>query len=459
MSTTFEKEMRHRVEFIPGKLYFVALSANPLASKVPNSHFFSIDNEMVYWNFYLDFGPLNLGHTYRFMQILNKKLRDPKLNDKVIYFFSSTHAHKRTNAAFLICAWALLYDNKTPEESFLPFKNYPLPFPTWHDATPTVCNYQLTILHTLQGLYKARENRFFDFSNFDIEEYEHYEQVENGDLNWYCDNKFVAFAGPQAERTASPGGYYTMRPDDYVPYFKKKGVQLVVRLNKAYYDARKFTDNGIEHMDLYYLDGSNPSDAILNKFLVRAEATKGGIAVHCKAGLGRTGTVIGCYIMKHFKWTAEEIIGWMRIVRPGSIIGPQQKYMRDVQHRMWREGDLFRERIRDKEAFKRAGGGGGATSADDQSFAKEDEQMASNMSSLTISSSKLNSKKDPKQTESLDKQTQGDLLRIRRQSHAIGGQAGAASHTAVADSNISSSIPKTGGSTALGNFLSKFGSK
>jgi cell division cycle 14 len=42
-------------------------------------------------------------------------------------------------------------------------------------------------------------------------------------------------------------------------------------------------------MDLYYLDGSNPSDAILNKFLQRAESTQGGIAVHCKAGLGRTG--------------------------------------------------------------------------------------------------------------------------------------------------------------------------
>lgn len=326
--------MRHAVEFIPGRLYYVALSGNPHPVKLQGAHFFSIDNEMIYWNFYLDFGPLNLGHTYRFCQILQKKLRDPKLADKAIYFYSSTHAHKRANAAMLICSWALLYNNKNAEESFLPFRNYPLPFPNWHDATPSVCSFQLTLLDTLRGLSKARDHKFFDFDSFNIDEYEYYEQVENGDLNWYSDGKFIAFAGPHAERTASPGGYYTMRPDDYVDYFKRTGVQMVVRLNKAYYDARKFTDNGIEHMDLYYLDGSNPSDAILNKFLVRAEATHGAIAVHCKAGLGRTGTVIGCYIMKHLKWTAEEVIGWMRIVRPGSIIGPQQKYMRDVQPKM-----------------------------------------------------------------------------------------------------------------------------
>jgi len=52
-----------------------------------------------------------------------------------------------------------------------------------------VCSFNLTILDTLKGLAKARDMRFFDFSNFNIEEYEHYEQVENGDLNWYVQGK------------------------------------------------------------------------------------------------------------------------------------------------------------------------------------------------------------------------------------------------------------------------------
>lgn len=119
----------------------------------------------------------------------------------------------------------------------------------------------------------------------------------------------------------------------------------MVRLNKPYYDAKKFTSQGIDHMELYFLDGSNPTDAILNKFITRCEETNGAIAVHCKAGLGRTGTCIAAYIMKHYKLTAEEIIGWMRIVRPGSIIGPQQHYVREIQAKMWRDGDLMRTKL------------------------------------------------------------------------------------------------------------------
>lgn len=49
--------------------------------------------------------------------------------------------------------------------------------------------------------------------------------------------------------------------------------------------------------------------------------------MHCLAGLGRTGTLISMYLMKHNGFTASECIGWCRIVRPGSIIGPQQHYL------------------------------------------------------------------------------------------------------------------------------------
>lgn len=105
---------------------------------------------------------------------------------------------------------------------------------------------------------------------------------------------------------------------------------------------------------MYFTDGSNPPEDILQRFLAVAEATNGAIAVHCKAGLGRTGCVIGAYIMKHYQFTAEELIGWLRIVRPGSIIGPQQQYMQSIQHRMWQDGEVMRSNLAKEAALAKS---------------------------------------------------------------------------------------------------------
>ena len=47
---------------------------------------------------------------------------------------------------------------------------------------------------------------------------------------------------------------------------------------------------------MYFDDGSNPSDDIVREFIRLADATIASdlkVAVHCKAGLGRTGVLIG----------------------------------------------------------------------------------------------------------------------------------------------------------------------
>lgn len=109
----------------------------------------------------------------------------------------------------------------------------------------------------------------------------------------------------------------------------------MIRLNEPNkYDRTKFTKNGVNHSELYFIDGSTPSEAILNQFMKICEQEKGAIAVHCKAGLGRTGTLIGCYAMKHFKFPAAAFIGWIRLARPGSILGPQQYYLLEKEEQM-----------------------------------------------------------------------------------------------------------------------------
>jgi cell division cycle 14 len=112
---------------------------------------------------------------------------------------------------------------------------------------------------------------------------------------------------------------------------------------------------GFNHYDLFFTDCSTPSDAIVDMFLRIAEEQEGALAVHCLAGLGRTGTLIAMYMMKHMYFTANECIAWLRIMRPGSIIGPQQQYLKDQEDRMWalgrRGGVLGMRSPRDKGLF------------------------------------------------------------------------------------------------------------
>ena len=67
--------------------------------------------------------------------------------------------------------------------------------------------------------------------------------------------------------------------------------------------------------------------------------------MHCKAGLGRTGVLICAYMIKHYGFTAEEAIGYIRICRPGSVIGPQQKYLISRAKQLAAEGQEFREAL------------------------------------------------------------------------------------------------------------------
>ena len=58
------------------------------------------------------------------------------------------------------------------------------------------------------------------------------------------------------------------------------------------------------------ISSSGPARDIINKFLHIAENEPGAIGIHCKAGLGRTGTLIGLYAQKHFSFPGRAWVGW-----------------------------------------------------------------------------------------------------------------------------------------------------
>ncbi|XP_073699726.1 dual specificity protein phosphatase CDC14AB [Garra rufa] len=191
-------------EFVKDRLYFATLRSKPKSTT--NTHYFSTDEEFVYENFYADFGPLNLAMLYRYCCKLNKKLKSFTLTRKRIVHYTSFDQRKRANAAVLIGAYAVIYLKKTPEEayralisgsnaSYLPFR----------DASFGNCTYNLTVLDCLQGVRKALQHGFLNFEAFDVNEYEHYERVENGDLNWIVPGKLLAFSGPHPKSKIENG--------------------------------------------------------------------------------------------------------------------------------------------------------------------------------------------------------------------------------------------------------------
>lgn len=79
-----------------------------------------------------------------------------------------------------------------------------------------------------------------------------------------------------------------------------------------------------------------PSESIVHRFMEISEGEKGAVAVHCKAGLGRTGTLIGLFAMKNYGFPPAEFIGWIRICRPGSVLGPQQQFLVSMENSIQR---------------------------------------------------------------------------------------------------------------------------
>ncbi len=67
-------------------------------------------------------------------------------------------------------------------------------------------------------------------------------------------------------RQISPG-VHTLLPEQYVPLFKNLGVTCIVRFNEKLYDRKVFINHGIKHVDLFYEDGGNPTDQILQVLL------------------------------------------------------------------------------------------------------------------------------------------------------------------------------------------------
>jgi cell division cycle 14 len=201
----------------------------------------------------------------------------------------------------------MIVQRRAPWEAFHPIAE--MEFMPFRDAGRGPSDFSLNIQDCLWGIWKAMQNGLCDMNEFSVEDYEYYEKVENGDWNWITPN-FIAFASPldsnwikrekEGKNAAAGGPASPVRgrtdasnlalqrklPNPFLnclDYFEKKNIKVVVRLNTELYDKQVFIDRGISHMELYFDDGTNPTDEIVRTFIDLADPiieAGGVIAVH-----------------------------------------------------------------------------------------------------------------------------------------------------------------------------------
>ncbi|KAF2758314.1 tyrosine-protein phosphatase CDC14 [Pseudovirgaria hyperparasitica] len=337
-------------------------------SKASPPVYFSIDRTLLYNAFYHDFGPLHIGHLYRFAVQLHEVLGDPANEERSVVFWCHADSRSRANAACILACYMVMIQAWPPHLALAPIAQMEPPCMPFRDAGYSQADFTLNIQDIVYGVWKAKEEGLVGLKDFSLEEYEKYERVDMGDFNWLTPN-FLAFASPQHQPiapipTTSP--LFAALPSsiaevqksklptpfkNVLSHFSARNIGLVVRLNSELYCPSYFTALGIQHLDMIFDDGTCPPLGLVRKFVNMAHemiANNKGIAVHCKAGLGRTGCLIGAYLIYRHGFTANEVIAFMRFMRPGMVVGPQQHWLHLKQgvFREWWFEDSMKEKLR-----------------------------------------------------------------------------------------------------------------
>jgi cell division cycle 14 len=279
-----------------------------------------------------------------------KPIQEVRCRDSLQYpWLLLTPASGRANASCLLACYMVLVQGWPPHLALAPIAQIDPPLMPFRDAGYSQADYSIGIQDVVYGLWKAKEEKCCILDNFNLDEYEMFERVEHGDFNWITPH-FLAFASPQhtpTERITETMEEFAALPrtldavdahpslpkpmKNVLKHFTERNIGLVVRLNSPLYSPSYFEALGIQHLDMIFEDGTCPPLSMVKKFIRMAHemitVRKKGIAVHCKAGLGRTGCLIGAYLIYRHGFTADEIIAYMRFMRPGMVVGPQQHWL------------------------------------------------------------------------------------------------------------------------------------
>ena len=125
-------------------------------------------------------------------------------------------------------------------------------------------------------------------------------------FSWLIENKLAGSAIPTSI--------------DEVQWAIEQGVKSIVTIREDPLDNDWVKD--VNYLHVSSNDMGVPEFADLTfavDFIHRRITNNEPVMVHCLAGLGRTGTILACYLIKYQKMSANEATEKVRKERPGSI--------------------------------------------------------------------------------------------------------------------------------------------